>query len=124
MKKITKDKIDEFAKYYHDFHDSYITNINYDINNSKVELLIDACWSGVPILKEDNTYETNKTKMKINFNDVKIFNCKEIFSWEYIHKSLIQYIKNEDQELICFANSKEDPTLYIVCNSIEYEEIK
>ena len=55
MKKITQENLNEFVKYYHEFHDSYITNINYDIFKSKIELLIDVCWSGKPILKENKT---------------------------------------------------------------------
>ena len=31
MNKITKDNLNEFIKYYYEFHDSYITNVNYDI---------------------------------------------------------------------------------------------
>ena len=44
MDKITKNNLDEFIEYYHGFHDSYITNINYDISKSKIELLINVCW--------------------------------------------------------------------------------
>ena len=64
MKEITKENIKEFIKYYHGLHDSYITNINYDIAKSQIELLIDVTWSGAPILREDKTYETNKIKMR------------------------------------------------------------
>ena len=46
MNKITKDNLNEFIKYYYEFHDSYITNVNYDISKSEIELLINVCWSG------------------------------------------------------------------------------
>lgn len=124
MKKITKDNLDEFIKYYHGFHDSYITNINYDISKSKIELLIDVCWSGQPILKEDNTYQTNKIKMRMILDKVKQYNNKEMFSWDYINEALIKYIKLDNKEFICLASDEQEPLVYIVCEGIEYEEIK
>lgn len=121
---ITKDNLSSFIEYYHGFHDSYITNINYDIRHSQIELFIDVYWSGEPILKEDRTYETNKTKMKIVFNGVEQCNNKEIFSWDYISEAFIQYIKIKNKEFICFASDEKEPLVYIVCDNIEYEELK
>ncbi len=121
---ITKDNLSSFIEYYHDFHDSYITNINYDIKFSKIEMFIDVYWSGEPILKEDKTYETNKTKMKMIFNGVEQCNNKEIFSWDYINNAFIQYIKIKNKEFICFASDEKEPSVYIVCDNIEYEELK
>ena len=77
---ITKENLSSFMEYYHDFHDSYITNVNYNVKLSQIEVFIDVCWSGKPKLKEDRTYETNKTKIKMVFNDVKQCCNKEIFS--------------------------------------------
>lgn len=124
MKKITKDNLEEFISYYHSFHDSYITNINYDIKNQNIELFIDVYWSGEPILKDDNTYQTNKTKMRMIFEGIHQYNNKEIFSWDYIHEAFIKYIKLDNKEYICFANDDEDPLIYIVCENIEYEEME
>jgi len=124
MKKISKENLKEFIEYYHGFHDSYITNINYDIYKSEVELLIDVYWSGEPILQEDNTYQTNKTKMRMILNGVEQCNNKEIFSWDYINEAFIKYIKLNNKEFICFANDEENPLIYVVCENIEYEEIK
>lgn len=121
---ITKDNLSSFIEYYHGFHDSYITNINYDIRLSKIELFIDVYWSGEPILKEDRAYETNKTKMKMIFNGVEQCNNKEIFSWDYISDVFIKYIKIQNKEFICFASDENDPLVYIVCDNIEYEELK
>lgn len=121
---ITKDNLSSFIEYYHGFHDSYITNINYDIRLSKIELFIDVCWSGDPILKEDRTYETNKTKMKMIFNGVEQCNNKEIFSWDYISTAFIKYIKIKNKEFICFASDEKEPLVYIICDNIEYEELK
>ena len=124
MNKITKDNLNEFIKYYHEFHDSYITNVNYDIAKSEIELLINVCWSGEPILKDDNAYQTNKTKMRMILNNVEQCNNKEMFSWDYINKVFIKYIKLDNKEFICFAINEKFPLIYIVCESIEYEEIK
>lgn len=121
---ITKDNLSSFIEYYHGFHDSYITNINYDIRLSQIELFIDVYWSGDPILKEDRTYETNKTKMKMIFNGVEQCNNKEIFSWDYISDAFIQYIKIKNKEFICFASDEKEPLVYIVCDNIEYKELK
>ena len=124
MNKITKDNLDEFIKYYHSFHDSCITNINYDILESRIEFLIDVFWSGVPILKDDNTYETNKVKMRLILNKVEQCNNKEMFSYDFINEVFIKYIKLGNKEFICFASDEKEPLIYIVCESIEYEEIK
>ena len=59
MRELTKENIKEFNELYHNFHDSYIYNISYDINKSQIELLIDVQWKGEPILKEDGKYNTN-----------------------------------------------------------------
>ena len=121
---ITKDNLPLFMEYYHYFPDSYITNVNYNIELSQIEIFMDVCWSGQPILKENGSYETNKTKIRMLFNDVKIYNNKEIFSWEYINKAFIKYIKFENEEIICFASDEKEPFVYIVCDKIEYEELK
>ena len=94
---------------------------------SKIELFIDVYWSGEPILKEDRTYETyetNKTKMKMIFNGVEQCNNKEMFSWDCISDAFIKYIKIKNKEFICFASAENEPLVYIVCDNIEYEELK
>ena len=121
---ITKDYLSSFMEYYHDFHDSYITNVNYNVKLSQIEVFIDVCWSGKPKLKENMKYETNKTKIKMVFNDVKQCCNKEIFSWDYINKAFIKYIKIKNEEFICFASDEKEPLIYIVCDNIEYEELK
>ncbi len=119
---ITKENLSSFTEYYHNFHDSFITNINYDIKLAKIELFIDVGWSGKPILK-DTYFETNKTKLKMVFNDVEQCNNKEIFSWDYINDAFIKYININNKDYICFANNENEPLVYIVCNHIEYEEL-
>ena len=121
---ITKDNLLSFMEYYHNFHDSYITNVNYNIKLSRIEVMIDVCWSGKPTLKENMKYETNKTKIKMVFNDVKQCYNKEIFYWDYIDKAFLKYIEIKNEEFICFASDENEPLIYIVCDNIEYEELK
>lgn len=124
MNKIIKDNLDEFINYYHEFHDSYITNVNYDISKSQIELLINVRWAGKPILREDKTYQTNRIKMRMILNNIEQCNNKEMFSWDYINEIFIKYIKLNNNEFICFASDEQEPLIYIVCESVEYEEIK
>ena len=124
MTLITKANLSSFLEYYHSLHDSYITNINYNITNSQIELLIDIYWSGKLQLNEDGTYKTNKVKLKMYLNGVEQCNIKEMFSWNYINEVYIQYVKVKNQEFICFASDKEEPLVYILCDNIEYEELK
>lgn len=122
MKKDDRFNLDKFLDYYHELHDSYITNINYDINELRMEILIDVCLFGKPILNDDNTYQTNKTKIKMIFSKKKYCNINEIFSWDYIDKVFIRYVEIDNVEYLCFATHDKEPLLYIVCNSIHYEE--
>lgn len=124
MVMITKDNLSSFIEYYHGFHDSTVISVNYDVNISCIELFMNVYWSGEPILKEDNTYETNKTKIKLLFNGVEQCNIKEIFSWNYIYDAFIKYIKINNREFISFSSDENNPLVYIVCDNIEYEEFK
>lgn len=123
MKKITKENLEEFLNFYHGFHDSYITDINYDIKTSCIEMFIDVFWSGEPKILEDNTYETNKTNLKMIFSGIEKCNVKEIFSWGYISEAFIKYIKLDNKDFICFSDDEKEPKVYIVCDDVSYEEI-
>ena len=120
-KKIIKNNLNEFLDYYHGFHDSHISNVDYDISKSKIELYIDVFWSGELMLREDNTYETNKTKIKIVFNGIEMCNIKEINSGNEIEECFIKYIKLNNKEFICFASADTNPWIYIISDSMEYE---
>lgn len=123
MKKLSKDNIDKFLRYYHDFHDSYVVNICYDIVNSKIEIFLDVVWSGKPVLK-GKTYETNTVHLKLVCYGVCKYMGKNIFSWEYINKCFLDYINFEGEKKLCFATAKDDPLVYVVCDAIEYEEVE
>ena len=62
--------------------------------------------------------------MRIILNNIKQCNNKEMFSWDYINEIFIKYIKLSNNEFICFASDAQEPLIYIVCESMEYEEIK
>lgn len=119
---VTKNNLLSFIEYYHGFHDSCITQINYNVKLSQIELLIDVFWVGKPVQKEDGTYETNKTKIKMVFHGVENVLMKEIFSWDYICTAFIKYIQIKNKEYICFASDEKEPFVSIVCDYIEYEE--
>ena len=124
MKKLLKENLLQFLEYYHYLHDSYITNIHYDIYNSKIEMLTNIVWSGTPILKKDNTYQTNNVKMKIVFNDIEKCTIKEFLPWDYINEVNIDYVIIDNKEYICFKTVEVEPLVNIVCSSIEYKEFK
>lgn len=123
MKDINKNNLDSFMKYYQNFHDSVITSIEYDILNSKIILYINVFWSGKPSLKKDGSLETNKLNMKIVFDDIYECNNKELYSWDSIYDAYLKFIKLNNTEYICFADSKENPNIYIVANKMFYEII-
>ena len=122
MIEINKENLDHFLNYYHNLHDSYIINMNYDISNANVELLINVIWSGEPKLKEDNSYETNKTKIRIVFEKVEKIILREINSWDYINGIHMKYTKLDNKEFIYFTNDENDPDIFILCENIKYEE--
>lgn len=121
--KINNNKsIKEFLINYKSLHDSNITNINYDITNSKLEMSINVFWSGEPVLKEDNTYETNKTKINLIFEGIEKLTIKEIESFDYIEGIKLEYIKLNNKDYINFVDNYE--IINIICEELSYEEIK
>ena len=121
MKELSKENLNWFIMHYYDLHDSYIQKINYDVFDSKIELLIDVCLSGKPILKGGKMFQPTKARLRLVLNDIKTFEIKDYFSWDYINKVYIKYIKLDNKEYICFATDEKEPLIYIVCNDIEYE---
>ena len=124
MKNINKKNIINFMNYYHNFHDSNILNINYIIKESKIEIILNVCWSGIPVLNEDKTYQTNGVVLKMIFYDILQYNNREMVIDNKINKAFLKYIKLNDREVLCFADSVDKPSFYVVCDRIEYEEIE
>ena len=117
MKKINKDNIGVFLNEYQYLHDSLITNINYNVLKSEIEIFVNAYRSKGQNIKDD------KVKIRMIFGNVEKCNNKETFSWDFISKVYFKYIKLENKEFICFAADEDNPSVYIVCDSVEYEEI-
>ena len=124
MKSKNKKNIINFMNYYHNFHDSNILNINYIIKESKIEIILNVCWSGIPVLNEDKTYQTNGVVLKMIFYDILQYNNREMVIDNKINKAFLKYIKLNDREVLCFADSVDKPSFYVVCDRIEYEEIE
>ena len=124
MKNINKKNIINFMNYYHNFHDSNILNINYIIKESKIEIILNVCRSGIPVLNEDKTYQTNGVVLKMIFYDILQYNNREMVIDNKINKAFLKYIKLNDREVLCFADSVDKPSFYVVCDRIEYEEIE
>lgn len=124
MKGISRKNITNFMNYYHNFHDSNIININYFVKDTRIEIVLDVCWSGIPVLNEDKTYQTNRVMLKMIFYDVVQYNNREMNFNKMINKVFLKYIKFNDREMLCFADSSSEPLFYVVCDRIEYEEIE
>ena len=126
MNKLNKNNVEEFLKYYNNFHDSYILSINYDVLNSKIEIIIGAEWVGESTLNEDNKYETTKTKIKIVFDNIQEYYLGEIFSWNIIMNTAIYSIEEDNNNVMYFKlseSSEDDKLFYVKCTDIEYEDM-
>jgi len=123
VNKITKNNLNEFMESYYYFHDSYIQDIKFELEKDKIDILIDVFWSFEPILNEDNSIETNRTKMKITFNGIKEYRDDDRFS-DYIDEAIIKYIKMDNKEYMYFASDEMEPSFSVICDNMEYEEIK
>lgn len=117
MKKITEDNLEEFLETYHDLHDSWIADIKYNIFDSKIELLFE-------FINDPKRLDPEKKKLRMIFNDVQQCDIREMYSWDYIQEAYLDYILFEEDEYICFANDEKEPMIYIVCEDIDYEEVK
>lgn len=119
---LTKDKLSSFMNYYHWFHDSYITEVKYDYKKGRIELFLAIFWSGEAFLKDDGTYETNKTKLKMICDNVYQYNYKKTCA-DYIDEAYLKCILINKEEYFCFATDEEKPLISVICESIEYEEL-
>ncbi len=59
MTSFTKENLNHFIEYVHNFHDSTIEDVKLDYKNSKIILDLNVFWSGTPTIKKDGTYETH-----------------------------------------------------------------
>lgn len=123
VNQITKNNLSHFMNSYHYLHDSYIKDINYKLEQDEIDILIYVFWSFEPVLKDNNFIETNKTKLKMVFKGIKEYKEDNTFS-DYIDEAIIKYVKTNNREYIQFASDEMEAVFYVVCDKIEYEEIK
>lgn len=117
MKIIDKENLKDFLLKYDDLHDSNFVSINYNIIESKVELVIDALkW-------EVNESQSIRVKVKLVFNNVKELKLKELFSWDFVYEIILEKVKIENDDAYLFCDDKDSPALLIICETIQWEEI-
>lgn len=119
---MTKENINEFLSYYHYFHDSRINKIDYNIDEDKIDIYINACFAG-QIFLEDGVYNKSWRKIKIQLKKIIKCNIQEFYTYDDINELFLKFIKKNNQDFVCFATEEENPSIYIVCESIEYEEL-
>lgn len=124
MKKITKENINEFLEYYHNFHDGVIKSIIYDCDQAKIKFIIEIFWVGKDEVNKDGKYNTKRRNIKLVFNQVENVNIKERFSWDFITEAYLKFITINNKELLCFADNDTNPDFYCVSESLEYEEMQ
>ena len=124
MKEIKPNNIKDFIDYYHNFHDSNI--IEFKKEKDYIELTVSVFWSNKPTMNEDNSFNTNKTKMRIVFKNINDFNYNENILYDEINDSNIKCTEIDGKEFIGFVlyDMMNEIILYIVANDITYEEIK
>ena len=118
MIEINKKNLNKVLDDFYNLHDANITNINYNINKTNIEIFIDLYWT--KDIKIGDGKRSNQI-MKIIFEGIELINIKELFNWDYIYNIYIKYITIRNKEFICFADAEEDPNVYIVCENIMYE---
>lgn len=123
MKQLTKDKVEEFLEYYHNFHDGIIKSVIYDCDQARIKVIIEASWIGEVEVNREGKYNNKKKNVKVVFSGVENANIKEMFSWDFIMEAYLKYINMNNKEYICFADNDTSPNFYCVCEKLEYEEI-
>lgn len=119
MEKLTEEKWQNGASYYHEFHDGTILKFDYDCVNGVVDMVIQAYWIG-----DAKEPKTERDQIHLAFKGVRDYHESEYFS-----NSIDEiYIKFVEMENIGFAiycpEQNEVPELYFICTTIEYEKVK
>ena len=123
MTPITKENLNHFIEYVHNFHDSTIEDVKLDYKNSKIIFDLNVFWSGTPTIKKDGTYETHRTKIKMYFEEIEQFRLQETYQ-DYLESALLKIIKIKNEEFFCFASDEQEPSIAIVSKKAFYEEYK
>ncbi len=128
MKKIGKNNYKHFLNYYSDFHDGYIKQIDYIDEMSKIKIIFEVWPLGKPTLQDKGTFEEKQVKLKMLFTNINSFSENNPYMINHIDYTHIDFYSQNGKNLICFSLNAEDPDekpyLYIICEEVEYEEIK
>lgn len=120
MQSINKENMEKFMEKYYNFHDCNFISIDYDIQNQKIEVLMQLFWLNT----ENKNLERYTNTLKLVFKKIDECSIKEIESWDFILKAYLKYIEFKDLgERLCFASDEDNPLFYIICEEIEYEEV-
>jgi len=121
MKQINKNNYKLFLKHYNNFYHCYIKQIKNDSKNSEITIIFD-------ILKNKDYQKTKPAKLKMTFKGINKFSENKPYMIEDIDFTYMDFYHQNEKQLICFSLNNEDPDiepyLYIVCENLEYEEIK
>lgn len=121
MTEINEFNLENFNELYHNFHDATITQINYDILASQIDLSIKTMWVGSTKLKSDNTYEVKSKLVQLKFFDIESLSIKELYSFDYIKNATIAYVNINNKKYIKFEDKENE--LYIIAENIKYKEV-
>ena len=102
MVKINNKNINSFLEDNKYFNKKSINAIKYDIDKNKIEVKID--------------------DIKLVCEGIKECDIREYFSWEEIDKCFLEFVKFNNMDMICFATSNDNPSIYIVCDCIKYNK--
>ena len=97
--KITKKNISEILSRINYLKNNTIKTIKYDIVKDKIDIEID--------------------NIKLSLSRIKECDIREYFSWETIEECYLEFVQFNNQDSLCFATSKNNPSLYIVCDDIK-----
>ncbi len=109
--------IKEFNKNFHFLHDCSYYKINYDVVNDKIILTLKLFWKKEINIAKENNY------IILTFHNIVKYKINDIHSWDFIYKIYLNFIKHNNKNVICFADDKNEPNIYILCSDINYELI-
>ncbi len=125
---LSENNYKQFLKYYNDFQNECIRQIEYDTKKSEIQIIFDVWTLDGSSLKNNNIYEGKPKKLKMIFKNISKFDKNNVPLNNYIDYTYMDFYHQNGKKLICFSLNSEDPDeepyLYITCETIEYEEIK
>ncbi len=94
--KINTNNIKEILHRINNLNNKTIDTIKYDITKDRIDI------------KFDN--------IKLSLSNIKECDIREYYSWEKIEECYLEFVQFNNQDSICFATNKNNPSLYIVCD--------